>query len=387
MPKLPKMPLEIIDNILLFLPVTVAIQLRREYPKRKLLSATTRDTVKSIAHAKWLHQFGVSGNWPRSAFFLFCSQDSVTDLNWLEQRYGSRITRADRTHALDAAVLHGTRAITHHLCDQDVDRVHAIRLATRIGDLYCMDLMLQTEINEQEDAEETIGQCLVDAAYYGYLHIVEFLHEAYPAVPLTEEMMTGPADKGHLNIVEWLCDQGLEWTSTSMVHAINKGHFHIVHFLQENRPREILDDMLLIESVLAGNVQIFMYLYQESATPAILPSTITAALIRSGHLQMLQYLNGNDLCLFDDHVFDAAVEAGQLKIVRWLHDNRPERCTMNALLCAVRSRSLNVTAYILDVYPKMREPESVDEALRLAIYLDVQDIVSLLEDYSSHRLS
>lgn len=378
-----KIPLEIIDDILLLLPVTVAIQLGRDYPKRQLLSTATRDNVKSFAHAQWLHHFGVSGNWPRSAYFLFCKQEAVSNLIWLEQQYGTHITRDDRTYALDASVLHGTRVITHHLCDQDVDRTHAIRLATRTGDLYSMELLLQTEINEHPTAEVTIGQCIVDAAYYGYIHIVDFLHDSYPWVPLTEEMMTGPADKGHLNIVKWLCDHGLEWTSVSMAHAINKGHFDIVHFLQENRPREIMDDMLLIESVLAGDVRIFKYLYDQCAIAVTIPSTITAALTRAGHLHMLQYLNDNDLCLFDNHVFDAAIEAGQLKIVRWLHDNRPERCTINALLHAVRSRSLNMVAFVLNMYPEMREAERVNEALRLALYSDAQDIVSLLEDYST----
>ena len=130
-----RIPLEIVDNILLLLPVTVAIHLGRDYPKRKLLSEKTSDNVKNFAHAQWMHQFGVSGNWPRKAFSLFCNEGSVSNLTWLEDRYGSQITVEDRSYALDSSVLHGTRAITHHLCDQNVSRIHAIRLATRIGEI------------------------------------------------------------------------------------------------------------------------------------------------------------------------------------------------------------------------------------------------------------
>ena len=74
-----------------------------------------------------------------------------------------------------------------------------------------------------------------NAAYYGHLDIVKFLHENR-SEGCTVWAMNGAAENGHLEMVKFLHEKRTEGCTTyAMIWAAHNGHLNIIKFLHENR--------------------------------------------------------------------------------------------------------------------------------------------------------
>lgn len=62
-----------------------------------------------------------------------------------------------------------------------------------------------------------------------------------------------------------------------------------------------------------------------------------------GHLEMVAYLHGNRLEGTTVEAMDLAATFGHLEVVRWLHANRTEGCTMGAMDGAARNAHMHVS--------------------------------------------
>ena len=137
-------PIELLDEILIYVPVQVAISLRREFPKRYILARTERDSpANDIHHMRWLHHYGVGGSWPLETY----PETDLRGMLWLEKHYPI---------VLDAEILAWVAAESA---------------------VYANDLSLITYLNGR-------------LCQYGY----------------AREVMEYAAAMGRLEIVQWMCE-------------------------------------------------------------------------------------------------------------------------------------------------------------------------------------
>ncbi|EFA75935.1 hypothetical protein PPL_10509 [Heterostelium album PN500] len=136
-----------------------------------------------------------------------------------------------------------------------------------------------------------------DAARYGHLPIVVYLHEkVFLTTRLDTRAMNRAAEYGFLNVVKWIHENRLEGCTTeAMDYSAVNGHIQIVRWLNENRS-EGCTKMALNESAKNGNLEIVRYLHY----------------------------NRTEGC--DDFALHYAATGGHLEVVRFLTENRTEGC-------------------------------------------------------------
>ena len=113
-----RVPYEILDEILRYLPVNVSIQLRREYSKAQLLKQHLVHNFKDAEHLEWLHKYKVNGQWPEPAYIHFCKLGDFERMLWVEQVDPDYFDHSgvDYDRAISAAITTGANAITEYHC-------------------------------------------------------------------------------------------------------------------------------------------------------------------------------------------------------------------------------------------------------------------------------
>ena len=367
----PAMPMEIVDEILLHLPVTFAIQLNREYPKRKLLEGWTAKSARDLPHAQWLHKYDVKGAWPEDVYYRSASNGRVIAMKWLEEHYTDHITEDVQKAALYQALRSGRSRAFAYLCEQGFESDDCIILSAQLGDVVKLKAMLENVT----DLAQSLRTAYYYAAASAQSDMIIKLHQAYPGIQIEEDVMEKAVERGYMDIIKYLYENTpISFTHSMIAQALIGGDFEVFQYMFERASEWYVD--LPIDALLAGHSEIFQYLCGLDAfedykiTPAII-----AGLSRAGRLDMIEVLHSIGTGRFDKSVMDAAIEVGQIEIVKWLHKHRTEGCSDHALVLAVDSGSVELVKYIYRHFPNASSTAKVREAMRKATYnLDEEEV-------------
>jgi ankyrin repeat protein len=100
-----------------------------------------------------------------------------------------------------------------------------------------------------------------DAAAYGHLHVIQYLHENRKE-GCTKYAMDSAAAYGHLPVIQYLHENRKEGCTTrAMNWAAENGHLHVIQYLHENRSEGCTTDAMNWAAA-RGHLDVFEYLYK-----------------------------------------------------------------------------------------------------------------------------
>lgn len=113
--------------------------------------------------------------------------------------------------------------------------------ATWIGSLETVQILSKDDmLNEQIQ-----NDALANAARNGHLEIVQFLNEN--GAVINDQSLVNAAENGHLNVVRFLVNKGVIVNISALINASRNGHLNIVQFLIEKGtiiPKQLHDNIL-----------------------------------------------------------------------------------------------------------------------------------------------
>uniref|UniRef100_H3H154 Uncharacterized protein n=1 Tax=Phytophthora ramorum TaxID=164328 RepID=H3H154_PHYRM len=183
----------------------------------------------------------------------------------------------------------------------------------------------------------------------GDLELLQWLlGRGYAERQLAPPTMDDAAWGGHLDVLQWLYRHGyVHHASFALEYAARNGVLEIVEWLARYHPvgRGFLDVVKWLNDVLAGDPQTHLYRDLRPYSLTLLadePSTAIDAAAKSGHLEVLKYLQKVDECMAsegftgsrptDTHdAMDGAAAGNHLEIVEWLSAHRSGGCTSAAM--------------------------------------------------------
>jgi len=119
------------------------------------------------------------------------------------------------------------------------------------------------------------------------------------------------ATGGHQAVIEWLCGQGADITTTAMRNAATGGHRHLAEWMRE---RGCEWDARAIQMAAKGGHQSLVEWMRGQGCEWDDGATQAAA--ESGHLDLLQWLRQRG-CPWDRYVFEAAGKGGHVAVMEW----------------------------------------------------------------------
>ncbi|KAG3195485.1 hypothetical protein PC116_g9671 [Phytophthora cactorum] len=173
------------------------------------------------------------------------------------------------------------------------------------------------------------------------------------------------ATQGHLAIVKWLYERGIELdTMREMMESISyierstlyvlcswkalesaaeHGHLEVVQWILTTRTC-MRTSGAMDRAVANGHLVIAQWLHTVSCQSCSTWAVDTAA--KNGHLEMLQWLQSIHLLNCTTAAMDGAAENGHLEILKWLHQTRDEGCSSTALQLAADNGHLEVVKWL-----------------------------------------
>lgn len=166
-----------------------------------------------------------------------------------------------------------------------------------------------------------VERALEAAAERGHLHVVQWLHAAFPTRSGRSRALDLAAEHGHLDVVCWLhtasqLNETLDRASmAAMDEAAKNGHLDVVRWLHTHRTEGCTTRAM---DCAAGN----------------------------GHLSVVQWLHThrNEGCT--TQAMDWAARTGHLEVVQWLHTHRREGCSSVAIDGAAANGHLDVVVWL-----------------------------------------
>uniref|UniRef100_A0AAV1TQT2 Ankyrin n=1 Tax=Peronospora matthiolae TaxID=2874970 RepID=A0AAV1TQT2_9STRA len=240
---------------------------------------------------------------------------------------------------------------------------------------------------------EHTGYMAHEAAAFGSLEIIEWLHERFDIV-LVDALKTA-AVHNEWTVVQWIIDHGNRadldaalrfnclYTSAArfgnldmlqllfdrslpqdpvfvLESAILGGHLHIVKWLHEEKG--ITNAVAgYIDAARKGQLDMLRYLFEKGviATPYLFPINAAA---EAGRLEVVQWLHSHTTTKCTERAMDAAAGQGHLHIVQWLHENRTEGCTRRAMDRAASNGHLDVVKWLYENRTEGCSRRTIDDA-------------------------
>lgn len=84
---------------------------------------------------------------------------------------------------------------------------------------------------DREKRHYTTGIEIETAALYGHLDVAEWLCEQ--GQPCNEMALNAAARGGHTDLVKWMCDHGAKWSDFTIRSAVQSGRLELVQFLRQ----------------------------------------------------------------------------------------------------------------------------------------------------------
>jgi len=175
------------------------------------------------------------------------------------------------------------------------------------------------------------------------LEMLKWLQSNCPNAECTVNAMDSAAANGHLDVVEFLHENRREGCTTSaMDKAAQNGHLEVVKFLHENRT-EGCSAYAMNQAAKNGHLDMVEWLHFNRTEGCTTEAMNAAA--KYGHLEIVTFLHTNRAEGCTTWAMDAAHD---LKVLRWLDENRREGFTSRALLNAAAQSDLEMLLWLHD---------------------------------------
>ncbi|OQR81301.1 hypothetical protein THRCLA_11847, partial [Thraustotheca clavata] len=195
---------------------------------------------------------------------------------------------------------------------------------------------------------------VTEAAEAGKMALVEYLCYNHDPSMTRPDAMDGAAENGHLDILQFLYDEGFKCSPEAAVGAALQGHMEILYFLQSHNIVEC-NSLALLGATRNGHLDAVHFLYEKCAAP-VDPGLLNVA-ITNGHLDLVCYLVANRKAMkltISPEAIDEACGKGFLDMIKFLHWNTSPNemtCTTRAMDQAAAHGHLQVVKF-LDKYRK-----------------------------------
>lgn len=170
--------------------------------------------------------------------------------------------------------------------------------------------------------------CVAYAAFWGHLHVVQWLASQGADIRANNShALRAAAHGGHLNIVEWLTREGCDIRALcddALMLASEHGNLDVVCFLVENGADVTArDNEPIILASSEGNLEVVRFLVENGVYVTAQDNQPIIEAAGYGHLTVVRFLaeNGADVTARDNEPIISASFRGHLDIVQWLAEN------------------------------------------------------------------
>ena len=258
----------------------------------------------------------------------------------------------------------------------------AIIWAAENGHFETVKWLYENTINELLKEDERIFYKHIhptdSAAKNGHLEIVKWLFERLGCTQCAIDMA---AENGHLEVIKWLVSKKVICTPNALIYAVKKGHLKVLKWFSLNQ----------IEG-----------LTRSADDLGINDKNLRKCAIRKGHLEIVKWLESNQL-IYKNCKADMilAITRGHLEIVKFLHQKHVEyinkpwtiayenwRIDNNVLLIIVERGDLKMIKWLYENKNEMLETDSreynIDDCIIQAVKRDYFEIIKFL--YKKHGI-
>ena len=423
-----RLPIEIVDDILLRGSVRIAIVLRRAHVVRKLMYGRKVHQATSLEHAQWLRRTKIGGEWARDAYLSWATEGYLVGIRWLHEHCIDLLDEFDHEMAIHSSVIQQhldvvqcigdsgyvhanalpkaatlpTDTITRYLLSKvdDTDMIReALNSAMESGRLNNAKL-LRVRLNDDDLPEFLID----DYVSLGNLDLIRFLHFELNASCTTDAMdfaaacdsdpemlrflhenrtegcttdaMDFAAEHGNLEAVKYLAEHRTEGcTESAMILAAGHGDIEIIRYLHEKCRVQVQSVRPINAATENGHLSVVRYLLEISDLVCVPCALDNAA--EMGHLDVIQFFTETRFAPCTKQAMDWAAGNGHLAVVQYLSERRSEGCTTAAMNSAAENGFLSVVKYLNE----NRKEGCTTNAMDNAAVFDHYDIVKYLGDH------
>ncbi|EFA80060.1 hypothetical protein PPL_06882 [Heterostelium album PN500] len=288
-------------------------------------------------------------------------RDSIANgyLNMMKYLHDKGIDSVFKNNALDEAASHGHLSIVEFL---HFNRTEGCTKNAFIYSAFKGHLEIVKFLNANR-SEESSPDAMNYAAQKGFLDVVLFLHENSIS-GCTFEALDGAASGGHLSIVKFLHYNRTEGCTKEAINRASKnGHNDVVLFLLENRT-EGFTSKAIEKAAYHGHLDLLKLLLNHNPNNKYLSTNIYCALIHQPKdrmakgtsgidysqsiLDMVKYFHDNGIGRSSYMAMNMAAKYEFFEVLKFLHFNRDEGCTDEALSNAVISGNMDIIQFLVE---------------------------------------
>lgn len=167
----------------------------------------------------------------------------------------------------------------------------------------------------QPPREKWIAHCIKQAADDGKIEIVQYLYD-HPLLKSKCRVVRGAAVNGHFKLVKWLHHQDPNCAMDALTYAAREGHLNIVRWIHGQLRKTV---KLPLDGSPGPAPRIWQHYHKD-----LLSIDEAAA---SGSLELVKWLHKNRKQECSDDAMSRAAYRSHIDIVQWLQNNREEYCS------------------------------------------------------------
>jgi len=187
------------------------------------------------------------------------------------------------------------------LCSHEIS-IEDVNKAARDGDLHLLDHLHTKRCDLIKDEEDTFIYEMNDRFILNRTH-----------VQITGNAVIG----GHMKVLEWCRNKGLQWGKQLCRKAAERGDIKMLKFLRENDCPWGVNP--LREACRNGYVDVIEWAIINGCPLDIWD---VAEACKKGEVKVVAYVLENEILRPHSWLCAAAAGAGELEMLKWLHENR-----------------------------------------------------------------
>ncbi|EFA79811.1 hypothetical protein PPL_06630 [Heterostelium album PN500] len=245
---------------------------------------------------------------------------------------------------------------------------NCISLAALNGNLELLKLLTSQKPNTIETNENLMDEVARD----GNLEIIRFLNENTSAQCSTKAIDNASAN-GHLDVVQYLNFNRTEGCSHAALHlALLGNHLEVVQFLEEHKQLAIdYSKSLFMINTRNPNFQTFKYTNDGIPKDMVIDKTQVKidSFIKEKDTTVLDWFKEKGF-QFSEDAFDISINSNCLITFKWLHKNTNYPLTVPLTCKAIAAGSHSIVEYLNEIgAPFPQFPMDIAHDLQMLIYL------------------
>ena len=145
-----------------------------------------------------------------------------------------------------------------------------------------------------------------------------------------------------------------------LCRAIVIGHLGVVRGLSHQNGPWLGPENAMFLAAMQGHLHIVKWLHENRKEDCTVKAIDWAA--KNGHLEVVKWLHHNRREGCTEDAMDWAAEYGHLEVVQWLHENRTEGCTEYAMDLAAEHGHLHIVKWLHENRTEGCTPDAMDWA-------------------------